>query len=521
MLAVIVGLVVYFMRGDDTDINAAPLLATVSRGTYEHEVLEQGEVESSNNIELRCEIRARGTSATSTSIIDIIREGAHVKKGDWLITFDSSALEQERGSQRIAVNNIEALVIQAKAAYDTALIAKKEYLEGSYKEQEKTIQNQIFVAEETLKKAQLSFDSIKRLVSRGLLSTLQLEGEQFRVDAARNDLDLSKRKLEVLEKFTQQKMLTQLESDIQSAEVRWKNEQSSHQEELKKLHDIEDQIAKCKVVAPQDGQVVYANIQSSRSGSEFVVEAGAMVRENQVILRLPDPTSMQVKAKVSESRVNLIKDGMAVSIRIDAFGDEVLDGTVTRVNKYAEPSNWFSSTVKEYATYIKILDPPPSLRVGLTAEVRIHVESRPEALQVPVQAIYERNGKTFCLIQNGTRWDTREVLISSTNEKTAAIDEDKSEPLREGELIVMNPRKHLTLFDANKLPKEQAEPPRVAKSAKEPAKAAVIQPVAPNPPVKKAINDKPDRAAQGETTASLNQNETAVPAGAATQGAAQ
>ncbi len=533
VFAVIVGLVVYFMRGDDTDINLVPLLTAVSRGPYEHEVLEQGEVESSNNVEIRCEIRARGTSVTSTSIIDLVREGTIVKKGDWLVSFDSSALEQERGSQRIAVNTIEALVIQAKATYDTALIAKKEYLEGTYKEQEKTIQNQIFVAEETLKKAQLSHDSIKRLVSRGLLSSLQLEGEQFRVDAAQNDLDLSERKLEVLEKYTQQKMLTQLESDIQSAQVKWKNEQSSHEEELKKLRDIEDQITKCKVVAPQDGQVVYANIQSSRSGSEFVVEAGAMVRENQVILRLPDPTSMQVKAKVSESRINLIRDGMSVSIGIDAFGEEVLEGTVTRVNKYAEPSNWFSSSIKEYATFIQISDPPPSLRVGLTAEVRIHVESRPQALQVPVQAIYERNGKTFCLVQNGTQWDTREVFISSTNEKTAAIDEEKSEPLHENEQIVMNPRKHLALFDANKLPKESVEQQRVAKSkvvpattAVEkstvgPANTAVAKENSPSLPAKKTKVAKPAEAAQGENTGSLNQNKTAGRTGTETQGGAQ
>lgn len=463
VLALIVAGIVYSMRSGEQDINDIPLLAATSRGVYEHEVLDQGEVESSNNIELRCEVRARNTSGPSTSIIDIIREGTHVKKGDWLVTFDSSALEQERGRQQIAVNTSEALVIQAKATFDTAVIAKKEYLEGAYKEQEKTILNQIFVAEEALKKAQLSHDSIKRLVSRGLLSALQLEGEQFRVDAARNDLDLAKRKLEVLEKFTREKMLTQLDSDVQAAEVKWKNEKSSYAEELKKLRDIDDQIAKCRLTAPQDGQVVYANLQSSRSGSEFVVEPGAMVRENQVVVRLPDPSKMQVKAKISESRINLVREGMDVSIRIDAFGDDVLKGKVVRVNKYAEAGNWWSSSSKDYATFIQILEPPPSLRVGLTAEVRIHVESRPDALQVPVQAVYERGGKTFCLVKNGERWDTREIVVGSTNEKTVAVDEQQSEPLREGEQVVLNPRKHLALFDSSKLPKENTAEKSLAK----------------------------------------------------------
>ena len=454
LVAIVAGVLFSLFRGGEDETLNAPLLDTVKRGQYKHEVLEQGEVESSNNVELRCEVRARNASGPSTSIIDIIAEGTHVKKGDWLVTFDSSTLELEASAQRIVVNTSEALVIQAKATYDTAEIAKKEYLEGTYREQEKTILNLIFVAEETLKKAQLSHDSIKRLVSRGLLNPLQLEGEQFRVDAARNDLDLAKRKLEVLEKFTRQKMLTQLESDIQAAQVKWKNEQSSHQEELKKMRDVEDQIAKCRLTAPQDGQVVYANIQSSRSGSEFVVEPGAMVRERQAVIRLPDPSSMQVKAKIAESRINLIHEGLPVSIRIDAFGEEMLRGEITKVNKYAEAANWWSGTVKEYATFIRILDPPPTLRVGLTAEVRVHVENRSDAIMIPVQAVYERFGKTFCLVQNGTQWDTRRIQISSTNEKVVAIDVAESDPLSEGELIVLNSRKHDDLFDPSKLPQQ-------------------------------------------------------------------
>jgi len=68
-------------------------------------------------------------------------EGTWVKPNDWLITFDSSALEQEQRQQKIAVNTSEAVMIQAKAVYDTSVIAKKEYLEGTYKEQEQTILN--------------------------------------------------------------------------------------------------------------------------------------------------------------------------------------------------------------------------------------------------------------------------------------------------------------------------------------------------------------------------------------------
>ena len=159
----------------------------------------------------------------------------------------------------------------------------------------------------------------------------------------------------------------------------------------------------------------------NQGSSEFVVEAGAAVRERQVIIRLPDPNNMQIKAKINEARINLVRKGMPVSIVIDAFGDRVLRGEVIKVNKYAEPGNWWSSTAKKYITLIKILDPPLEIRSGLTAEVRIQVDRRESALQIPVQAVYERNGQTFCLVKKGDGWDTRRIAIDSTNEKMVAI----------------------------------------------------------------------------------------------------
>jgi len=455
LIAIVIVAAIIFTRQNTDDLSKAPLLKEVIEGPYDHVVLEQGEVESSNNVEIRCEIRSRsGGTGPATSIIDVIPEGTVVKEGDWLITFDSSNLEQEMSRQRIVVNTSEAIMIQAKATFDTASIAKDEYINGTYNEQTKMIENEIFVAEENLKKSQLSFESIKRLVSRGLLTTLQLEGEKFRVDAAQNELDLARQKLEVLETFTKRKMLTQLDSDIKAAEVKWRNEQDSHQEELNNLQEIKDQLAKCRVVAPQAGQVVYANVTSSRSGSEFVVEAGVTVRERQVIVRLPDPEQMQIRAKINESRINLVRESLPVTIRIDAFGDKTVQGRVTKVNKYAEPGNFWSSSAKEYVTLIEITDPPPEIRVGLTAEVSIHIEHSESALQLPVTSIYEQSGKTFCLVQNGEGWDTRKIVISSTNSKEmAALNVAKCDPIRAGEKVVMNPRKHLGKFDKSRFPK--------------------------------------------------------------------
>ncbi len=441
------------------DDGPEPILTEVVRGPYEHIVLDQGEIESSNNVEIRCEVRNRsGGNNPSTTILDVVPEGTIVEAGEWLVTFDSTALENERAQQRIAVQAAQTLAIQAEAAYDTAVISKREYVQGTYEQERKTNENLIFVAEENLKKAELSYDSIKRSVARGLISQLQLQGEEFRVDAARKDLELAKKTLDVLDNFTKEKMVTQLESDIRASQILKENAQSSYEEELSKLKEIEEQTDKCKVYAEKGGQVVYANVYSSRGSSEFVVEPGAPARERQVVLRLPDPTKMQVTAKITESQVNLLEIGMKATVRVEALGDQELLGEVSKVNEYAEPTSFWSSNGKEYKTIVQIIDPPKNIRAGLTAEIRILVNEQSDAIQVPVQAVVEKEGRTFCLVKKTESYETREIRFAFTNDKVVAIDESFG-GLSEGEQVVLDSRQHMNKFDFEPFGLEANQPP--------------------------------------------------------------
>jgi hypothetical protein len=197
---------------------------------------------------------------------------------------------------------------------------------------------------------------------------------------------------------------------------------------------------------------VYANLYNRRGGSaDFVLEPGATVRERQVLIRLPDPTKMQVKATINESRISLVQADMPVAIRLDAVKDRTLQGIVTKVNQYAEPGSWTSGNIKEYAAFIEILDPTPEIRTGMNAEVRIFVEQREDALQVPVQALYETKGHFFCLVKDGNRYETREVRVGSSNDTFMTIEEG----LEEGQSVVMNPRAYPDQLELPELPDEE------------------------------------------------------------------
>ena len=175
-----------------------------------------------------------------------------------------------------------------------------------------------------------------------------------------------------------------------------------------------------------------------------MVEAGASVRERQAIIRLPDPSLMQVKCKVNESRITLIQEGMPAKISVDAIPGMRLTGRVQKVNRYAEPGSFFSSSIKEYATIIEIINPPENIRTGMTAETQIFVEQLEDATQIPIQGLYEHGNEMYSLIQRGPdTFETVKVNIGATNDTMASI----TEGLSEGDRVVLNLREHLSLMD--------------------------------------------------------------------------
>ncbi len=308
------------------DLDASQLITQVARrGPFDHVVTEQGEIDSSSKTEIVCQVKSRGTGGVS--ILWVIAEGTAVKPGEKLVELDSSELELRLKEERINVITATANVTTAKAVVEQAKIARQEYLEGVFLTEEKTILSEQAIAKQNLNTAKLAIQSSERLVAKGLVKSLQLEADRYAVSNAQNQLEAADAKLRVLRDLTRKKMLVQFDSDIEAALASLSATESELMEAEAEQREVEDQIAKCIMHAPSAGVVVYANKYSGRGGSsEFVVEAGATVRERQPIIYLPDPSQMQVECKINESRITLIEVGMPAKITVDAIPGLKLNG---------------------------------------------------------------------------------------------------------------------------------------------------------------------------------------------------
>jgi RND family efflux transporter MFP subunit len=491
-------------RAADSDL----VLYEVKRQDLPISVVERGSLESSKNEDLLCEVEARTPGASATTIIWIIPEGSQVKKGDLVVELEAASLKDQVTQQQIKVEQSKAALTKAdtdleitrsqndsdiqtaQIAVDLAEIDLKKYLDGDYRQEKRNIDGEILIAEEEHKRAIERLDYSEKLTKKGYVSASEVEADRLAVTKAKNSLDVANEKRRVLDEFTKPRTEKDLTSKLDEArrkldrvsnEAKAKEAQArvamqaqklTTETEENTLRRLQRQIDKCKLYAPTDGMVVYANDPGSamRGQSQVQIEEGASVRERQKIIRLPDLDSMVVNVKVHEARVSHARIGQAARIRVESMPDKVFNGTVKSVATTADAQSWFSTGVQVYTVMVAMENVMEGLKPGMTAEVEILAGTLSDAVCIPVQALVEREGQTYCFVKTPEKPtpEVRRVEIDGSNEKTVAI----KKGLSEGETVVENltaiideeELAEIAKADAEKRKAELPPAPKVAQS---------------------------------------------------------
>lgn len=391
-------------------------------------VSEDGNIESAKNVDVKCEVLGGST------ILWIVEDGKRVEKDEVIVRLDESAIDTQLSTQRIATEKAEAVKIQAEQDYEAARIAVEEYEKGTFVMENQTMEANVKIALENLRAAENLLNHTEVMFRKGFVTKQQLEADKFGVQQAELQLQSSETALKVLNDFTKRKMLTELKAVRDAAAARMRSELAAWELEVKNLKKLEGQKEKCIIRAPQDGMVIHANEHSRRSSSNVTIEEGAAVREQQTIIKLPDLSRMQVKAKIHETKVEQLQVGMPAKVKVQ---DRIYNGKVVSIANQPEPSSWFSSSVKEYAAIVAIEAETRRLKPGMTAEVEIFVADIPNALVVDVTAVVEQGpDKFYVWVVTPDGPEKRPVIVGRTNESVIEI----KDGLVEGEVVLLNPR---------------------------------------------------------------------------------
>ena len=150
------------------------------------------------------------------------------------------------------------------------------------------------------------------------------------------------------------------------------------------LKQARDDLSKTTIYAPMSGTISALNKEQGEIalGSQF---------QKDVILIVADLRAMEAQVNVDENDIMSVAIGQPAEIEVDALPNQKLKGVVSEIASSANSTGAGSTEQKtEFEIKIAILDPPKTLRPGMTASAEIVTKTNDSALSVPLQSVAVR-----------------------------------------------------------------------------------------------------------------------------------
>jgi len=384
ILAIIVFSIYRFFSSSFVNIPTVPAL----RGEVVISITENGDIQA-----VRSEtISSPRSSRTQLQIIEMAEEGTQVQAGDTLIQFDRRTLEE---------------------SYEMALQYKEQALENL----EKLEAQHASDMEELI----TSLETYKNSVE---LAELNLESMDFESEINKQEYQLMYEN--ALISLEEQKTKIVNEEIIQRIEHNKALQNVKRFEE--KIRELEDQINQLTITAPIPGLVVYREY--SLMGTPTKPKVGDDVYGGMALMSLPDMSEMQLYTRVNEIDILKLRLGMDVIVRLDAYPEEIFHGKIKDISLLTSE---FSSNVRLYNMLVAIEERNnPLLKPGMTASAEVILNRIPDAVYVPVESVFERDGVPIVFVI-GSESQERIVTVGDRNATVIVIEEN----LQEGERVAL------------------------------------------------------------------------------------
>jgi HlyD family secretion protein len=166
------------------------------------------------------------------------------------------------------------------------------------------------------------------------------------------------------------------ETNLHSAEAQHKVTQAQVGQAQAALKIAETNLQYTNILSPVDGTVISRSVDVGQT-------VAASFQTPTLFSIAQDLTKMQINTSVDEADIGNVKTGQDVAFTVDAYPDTIFSGKVSDVRN----SPTIVSNVVTYDVIIKVDNPQLKLKPGMTANVSITIETRPDVLRVPNAAL--------------------------------------------------------------------------------------------------------------------------------------
>lgn len=278
-------------------------------------------------------------------------------------------------------------------------------------------------------------------VKRGqALAQLDQTDQQLGVDAARgavpaaqSDLDRARSEEARYRDLLERGLTTRAQYQAQQTAVR--SAEAKLSQATAELRLAQQRLGYTTLRADQDGVV-----------TRVLVEVGTVVAAGQRAISVARPSELEAVFDVPDARVGDVRTASTLAVYPLSGEGTAWQGRVREISPSADP------VTRTYQVRTSIVNPPPSLRLGMTVSVTLPLTGGPPNVALPSTAIFQKDGKPAVWIvkDDGTvelrpvsveRYDSDRVFIASgirTGERVVTAGVHRLAP---GEKVRVQPEK--------------------------------------------------------------------------------
>lgn len=173
------------------------------------------------------------------------------------------------------------------------------------------------------------------------------------------------------------------DSDYETATYNYEKSKAAYEQNQAAMVKVKRNLEYATITSPIDGVIINRAVEEGQT-----VAAGF---ETPTLFTIAaDLTKMQVIADVDEADIGNVHDGQRVSFTVDAYPNDVFEGTVWQIrlgDSSSSSSTASTSTVVTYEVVITADNPDLKLKPRLTANVTIYTLERDHVLTIPTKSL--------------------------------------------------------------------------------------------------------------------------------------
>ena len=329
-------------------------------------------------------------------LIKLVTGGALVKKGEIVAQIDPQATQDH-------VDDVQDMVKQAKADVEK-------------RKAEQAIEWEML--QQTLRQAKADMDKARLdAKTAGILTPIEKELLQLSVE-------------ETQARYKQLQQNLAHQKDAFAAEIRILEITRERQERHLGRHTSD--LVRFTMRAPMDGIAVMQPM--FRGGEMSQIKEGDQVGPGQLFMKVVDPLSMQLEAKVNQAESSDLRVGQLVNIHLDAFPGLEFSGSIHSIGALAAGGWMQNYYIRNIPVTVTITGSDPRLIPDLSGSADVSLGRAENVLAIPMTAVHQQNGRSTVLVRRGAEFEERPVSLGFHNEEFVAV----TSGLNAGDEVRMN-----------------------------------------------------------------------------------